>query len=163
MLSTALCKNVWTQRLFSWSRKHHNQFLSNLNLTKFKAGFKFKTFSHNFPIVYSTMADKYISLHDKKTAFELSKIKVFIKGKKLRVYIQRILKLFFLGHSFILPFLIFLAVQPAVRWTALILWVEGEEEGTEEVILAFWAVECNAIVLRAFLENYWALLSMLTC
>ena len=69
----------------------------------------------------------------------------------------------------------FLAVQPAVRWTALILWIEGEEEGTEEgteeegteeeeeVILAFWAVECYAIVLRAFLENYWALLSMLTC
>ena len=56
----------------------------------------------------------------------------------------------------------FLAVQPAVRWTALILWVEGEEgtEGTEEeVILAFWAVECCAIVLRAFVENYWALLS----
>ena len=53
----------------------------------------------------------------------------------------------------------FLAVQPAVRWTALILWIEGE--GTEEeVILAFWAVECCAIVLRAFLENYWALLSI---
>ena len=54
----------------------------------------------------------------------------------------------------------FLAVQPAVRWTALILWIEGEEEGREEVILAFWAVECCAIVLRAFLQNYWALLSI---
>ena len=58
----------------------------------------------------------------------------------------------------------FLAVQPAVRWTALILWVEGEEEGEgmeeEEVILAFWAIECYAIVVRAFLENYWALLSI---
>ena len=72
----------------------------------------------------------------------------------------------------VLPY--FLAVQPAVHWTALILWVEGEEEeeeeegteeGTEEeeeeeVILAFWAVECCAIVLWAFLENYWALLSI---
>ena len=26
----------------------------------------------------------------------------------------------------------FLAVQPAVRWTALILWIEGEEEEEEE-------------------------------
>ena len=74
--------------LVSWSKKHHNHFLSNLDLKKFKAGFKFKTFSHNFPIVYSTMADNYTSLHDKKTAFELSKIKVFIKGKQLRVLIK---------------------------------------------------------------------------
>ena len=56
---------------------------------------------------------------------------------------------------------IFLAVQPAVRWTALILWVEGEggeeeEEGTEEeeVILAFWAVECYAIVHGAIHEYF---------
>ena len=49
--------------------------------------------------------------------------------------------------------------QPAVRWTALILWVEGE--GREEgVILAFWAVECYAIVLRAFLEYFRAYLSI---
>ena len=59
----------------------------------------------------------------------------------------------------IYTFLIFV-VQPG-RWMALILWIEAEvEEERDEVILAFWAMECYAIVLWTTHEKCWSSLSI---